>query len=119
LINDGFVNVVPILDNKEEIEYYEQYCEKPANVGIRIAADEEPKFEFYTSRLGVRYNDIIDLYKNKIDNSGKFTLKLLHFFINSGIKDTAYYWSELNRFVELYCQLKKVCPTLDSMDIGG
>lgn len=119
LINDGFVNMVPILDNIEEIEYYEQHAKKHTYLGIRIAADEEPKFEFYTSRLGVRYNDIIDLYKKKIQDNPNFTLKLLHFFINSGIKDTMYYWSELDRFVELYCQLKKVCPTLDSLDIGG
>ena len=26
---------------------------------MRMAADEEPKFEFYTSRLGIRYNDMI------------------------------------------------------------
>lgn len=119
LINDGFVNAVPILDNLDEIEYFEKNAKKHAFLGIRIAADEEPKFNFYTSRLGVRYNDIIDLYKNKIEHNPNFTLKLLHFFINSGIKDTMYYWSELNRFVELYCELKKVCPTLDSMDIGG
>ena len=28
--------------------------EKPCQIGIRIAAEEEPKFDFYTSRLGVR-----------------------------------------------------------------
>ncbi|MFQ3577015.1 MAG: arginine decarboxylase, partial [Cytophagales bacterium] len=121
LINEGFTNVIPILDNLEEIEHYESLVKvnETINLGIRIAADEEPKFEFYTSRLGVRVNDIIPLYKNKIENNPKFKLKLLHFFINSGIKDTTYYWSELSRFVELYCELKKFCPDLDSMDIGG
>lgn len=119
LINNGFYNCMPILDNMNELEVYEKSINVPCNLGIRIAADEEPKFEFYTSRLGVRYNDIIDFYKTKIENNPKFKLKLLHFFINSGIKDTSYYWSELSRFVELYCELKKVNPDLDSMDIGG
>ncbi|MFN8437603.1 MAG: arginine decarboxylase [Cytophagales bacterium] len=119
LINDGFTNAIPILDHLEEFDYYEKHAKNHAFLGIRIAADEEPKFNFYTSRLGVRYNDIIDLYKSRIAQNPNFTLKLLHFFINSGIKDTMYYWSELSRFVELYCQLKKVCPTLDSLDIGG
>ena len=36
---------------------------------------------------------------------------MLHFFINTGIKDTAYYWSELSRFIFKYCELKKICPT--------
>ena len=44
---------------------------------------------------------------------------MLHFFINTGIRDTAYYWSELNKCVNVYCELKKICPELDSLNIGG
>jgi arginine decarboxylase len=44
---------------------------------------------------------------------------MLHFFINTGIKDTAYYWNELTKCINVYCDLKKVCPELDSIDIGG
>ena len=44
---------------------------------------------------------------------------MLHFFINTGIKDTAYYWNELNKAINLYCELKKICPDLDSLNIGG
>jgi len=119
LLNDGFVNCVPILDNLDEIDYYLEHVNVPFKVGIRIASDEEPKFGFYTSRLGVRYKDIIDLYESKIKGNPKVSLKMLHFFINSGIRDTAYYWSELTRFIQKYVDLKKVCPELDTMDIGG
>ncbi|TXE02817.1 arginine decarboxylase [Algoriphagus aquimarinus] len=119
LLNDGFVNCVPILDNLSEIDYYLEHVKVPFQVGIRIAADEEPKFGFYTSRLGVRYNDIISLYEDKIKDNPNVSLKMLHFFINSGIRDTAYYWSELTRFIQKYVDLKKISPTLDSMDIGG
>ncbi|GAB1446145.1 MAG: arginine decarboxylase [Cyclobacteriaceae bacterium] len=118
LLNDEF-NCIPILDTISEIDVYEAKVEKPFTVGIRIASDEEPKFEFYTSRLGVRYSDIIPLYRDKIEKSNKATLKMLHFFISTGIKDTAYYWSELSRFIFKYCELKKICSTLDSIDIGG
>jgi arginine decarboxylase len=119
LINDGFENTVPVLDNLSELEAYEEGAKKPFKVGIRIASDEEPNFEFYTSRLGIRYNNIVDYYKEKIAPSKKASLKMLHFFINTGIKDTAYYWSELSRFVYKYCELKKICPELDTIDIGG
>jgi len=119
LINDGFHNCIPILDNLTEIDHYEQHVRVNCQVGIRVAADEEPNFEFYTSRLGVRYNDILELYKRRIEGRAKFTLKTLHFFINTGLRDTAYYWNELTKFVELYCELKKICPDLDSIDIGG
>ncbi|MFD0999082.1 arginine decarboxylase [Ohtaekwangia kribbensis] len=119
LLNDGFHNCVPILDEMGEFEEYEKNVKNPYRVGIRVAADEEPKFEFYTSRLGIRYSDIIPFYRENIEKSSKASLKMLHFFINTGIKDTAYYWSELSRFVFKYCDLKKICPTLDSIDIGG
>ncbi|MBF9255340.1 arginine decarboxylase [Pontibacter sp. 172403-2] len=119
LINDGFRNCMPILDHLGEIDYYKEHVTEKTKVGIRVASDEEPKFEFYTSRLGVRYGDVIELYEKQIKDDPKFELKMLHYFINSGIKDTSYYWSELSRFVHKYAELKKVCPELDSIDIGG
>ncbi|MGK7397935.1 MAG: arginine decarboxylase [Candidatus Cyclobacteriaceae bacterium M3_2C_046] len=119
LIKDGFSNCVPILDNMNEFKAYEDHLDQEYQLGIRIAADEEPNFEFYTSRLGIRYNDIVDFYKNTIKKSKKAKLKMLHFFINTGIKDSAYYWSELSRFMYKYCELKKVCPELNAVDIGG
>jgi arginine decarboxylase len=119
LINAGFENTVPILDNKEELNLFEDAIEKRCKIGLRIAAEEEPKFDFYTSRLGIRYNEIIEFYKRKIKPNKKFEMKMLHFFINTGVKDTAYYWNELNRCVNLYCELKRICPELDSLNIGG
>lgn len=119
LINDGFSNCVPILDNLKEIDRYEELVTGACKLGIRLAADEEPKFEFYTSRLGIRYNDVVELYKTRIQNNPKFKLTMLHYFINTGIKDTSYYWSELSRFIEMYCELRKINPDLDSIDIGG
>lgn len=119
LINDGFHNVIPVLDNKGEVEYYKKNVKKKCKLGIRIASEEEPSFEFYTSRLGIRYKDIRDFYFQHISENPKFELKMLHFFINKGIKDSIYYWSELQKCVNVYCDLKKICPTLDSLNIGG
>lgn len=119
LINNGFENTIPVLDNKQELDLFASVLQKKCKIGIRIAAEEEPKFDFYTSRLGIRYNDIIDYYKEKIRNNKKFQLKMLHFFINTGIKDTSYYWNELSKCLTVYCELKKICPELDSLNIGG
>lgn len=119
LLNDGFSNCIPILDNLNELEYYKEHVKEKFQVGIRVASDEEPNFSFYTSRLGIRYGDIVDYYNKEIKNSDQISLKMLHFFINTGIKDTAYYWSELSRFMDKYCELKKICPELDAVDIGG
>jgi len=119
LINAGFENTIPILDNKFELDQLDRNITRKCKIGIRIASEEEPKFEFYTSRLGIRYNDIIPYYEEKIKNNPKFQLKMLHFFINTGIKDSAYYWNELSKCVNLYCQLKQIAPELDSLNIGG
>ena len=121
LVNSGYENTIPVLDNKGEIESYRELIrkDKRCQLGIRIAAEEEPMFEFYTSRLGIRYNDIVPYYKKYIKNDARFHLKMLHFFINTGIKDNAYYWNELSKCVQVYCDLKKICPELDSLNIGG
>jgi arginine decarboxylase len=120
LINTGFNNVIPILDNKAELENYKRSVKKPFKLGIRVAAEEEPTFPFYTSRLGMRSKDILEFYVDQIEGfEHKFQLKMLHIFLNKGIKDDIYYWSELNKVVNLYCQLKKICPELDSINIGG
>lgn len=119
LVNSGFHNTIPVLDNKDELDYYEKNVKVKTKLGIRIAAEEEPSFQFYTSRLGFRYNEIIDYYNTRIKASKKFELKMLHFFINTGIKDTSYYWNELTKCVSVYIELKKICPELDSLNIGG
>ncbi|HEX5171025.1 MAG TPA: arginine decarboxylase, partial [Cyclobacteriaceae bacterium] len=71
LLNDGFNNCIPILDKMGEIDVYERDVNNSYRLGIRVAADEEPKFEFYTSRLGIRYSDITPFYKEKIATSSK------------------------------------------------
>ena len=119
LINNGFENTIPILDNKNELDLYDKNITRKCKIGIRIASEEEPKFDFYTSRLGIRYADIVKYYEEKIKHNPKFELKMLHFFINTGIKDSAYYWNELSKCVNVYCELKQVCPELTALNIGG
>ena len=119
LINNGHHNCIPIIDNYEEIDLLSKEIEGNYKIGIRIASEEEPKFEFYTSRLGIGYKNIVPFYKNQIKNNDKVALKMLHFFINTGIKDNAYYWNELHKCLKVYTQLKRECPTLDSLNIGG
>lgn len=119
LIEDGYENTIPVLDNMKELEYYKENCTKKIKLGIRIASEEEPNFEFYTSRLGIRYKDIVKYYRENIQDDERFELKMLHFFINTGIEDSAYYWSELAKCLSVYCELKKICPELNSLNIGG
>lgn len=119
LINDGFENVIPVCDNMREIDYYEQHVKGECKIGIRVATEEEPNFEFYTSRLGIRNADVMRFFNERIKGNPKFKLKMLHFFVDTGIKDTLYYWGELKKAIKLYCELKRHSEDLGSINIGG
>jgi arginine decarboxylase len=120
LIRDGFTNVIPVLDNMEELDAYTgMEGDVELQLGVRLAAEEEPNYQFYTSRLGIRFRDLIPFYIEKIKPDPRFKLKMLHFFIDSGIKDSAYYWSELNKCLNMYVELKQVSPELGNLNIGG
>ncbi|MDX2286539.1 MAG: arginine decarboxylase [Bacteroidia bacterium] len=118
LYQDGFRNIIPVLDNKEEFNFYEDELEEPCDLGIRLATEEPPDFSFYTSRLGIREEEILDFYQSRIEPAG-FKVKLLHFFVHTGISDTPFFWSELRKFVNLYCKFRKINPYLTKLDIGG
>ncbi len=119
LIDSGHKNCISIIDNYEELDLLLNETKSKFKVGIRIASEEEPKFEFYTSRLGIGYKNIVSFYEREIAENQQIELKMLHFFINTGIKDNAYYWNELLKCISVYIKLKEVCPTVDSLNIGG
>lgn len=119
LLDAGFTKVVPVIDNFKEFEYLDKMIDQPMEIGIRIASEEDPKFEFYTSRLGIGYKDIPSFYRWKIKGHPKFRLSLLHFFVNTGIRDNAYYWNELRKFLNVYMDLLKEGASLSYLDIGG
>jgi len=119
LIEEENLKVIPVVDNIDELKSLIAKTRKELNIGVRIAAEEEPKFEFYTSRLGIRYREIVPFYKQILNENPQVKVKMLHFFINTGINDTAYYWNELTKCLRIYSDLKKLCPELDSLNIGG
>lgn len=121
-IHDGYTNVIPVLDNKEEFNFYNSELEETPykqQLGIRIAIEEQPDFPLYTTRLGIRSDEIMDFYHNKIKDNKDFAVTMLHFFINTGIQDSPYYWKELENVVQFYCKFKKENPELHMLNIGG
>jgi arginine decarboxylase len=119
LINHGFENVIPVLDNKEELDFYESAIKGSCKIGIRVATEEEPNFEFYTSRLGIRSTEVIPFFEERLANNKRFKLKMLHFFVDTGIKDTLYYWGELKKVLKLYAEVKRKSDDLRAINIGG
>jgi len=120
LQDEGFVNSVIILDSKHELDRLEalEFSHK-IKLGIRMAINEEAQSAYYTSRLGIPDNEVVEFFLNRIKSSPRFELKMLHFFIDTGIKDTLYYWGEFKKALKLYIELKKESKDLDSFNLGG
>ncbi|NCP21082.1 MAG: arginine decarboxylase [Flavobacteriales bacterium CG_4_9_14_0_2_um_filter_35_242] len=116
----GFSNIIVVLDSKSELEKLLSVSEDQIiKIGMRMAINEEPQSAYYTSRLGIRQNEIINFFKTNIKGNKKVELKMLHFFVDSGIKDSPYYWGEFQKALKTYIDLKKESQTLDSFNLGG
>jgi len=116
----GFSNCIVVLDSEQELDRLLALTgDQKIKVGIRMAIDEEPQSAYYTSRLGIRPTKMIDFFEKKIKDNENVELKMLHFFVDSGIKDSLYYWGEFQKAVKLYVEMKKHAPNLDSLNLGG
>jgi arginine decarboxylase len=116
----GFKNNIIVLDSINELNRIEKLAGGvKIKLGIRMAINEESQSSYYTSRLGIRHNDILKFYIEKIKDKENLELKMLHFFVDSGIKDSLYYWGEFQKAMKLYVDLKKQCASLDAFNLGG
>lgn len=116
----GFRNNIIVLDSINELKRIEKLANGvKIKIGIRMAINEESQSSYYTSRLGIRHGDILKFYSENIKDKENIELKMLHFFVDSGIKDSLYYWGEFQKAMKLYIDLKKQCNTLDSFNLGG
>jgi arginine decarboxylase len=120
LIKLGFINSIIVLDSVNEINRLLKYAKGvKVKIGLRMAIDEEPQSAYYTSRLGIRHTEMIEFFNKNIKGNENIEFKMFHFFVDSGIKDTLYYWGEFQKALNLYIELKKQCSTLDSFNLGG
>lgn len=120
LQENGFSNSIIVLDSTSELDRLQKLkSTKVLRIGLRMAINEEAQSAYYTSRLGIPAKDIIPFFKTKIRDNDKFELKMLHFFVDSGIKDTLYYWGEFQKALKVYIELKKESKNLTSFNLGG
>lgn len=120
LQKSGFKNSIIIFDSVKELERLQKLSfTHKVKVGLRMSINEEAQSAYYTSRLGIPDSDMLEFFNKYVKDNDKVELKMLHFFVDSGIKDTLYYWGEFQKALRLYIDLKKVCPSLDSFNLGG
>ena len=122
LRREGFNNSILILDSKSEIARVKQHAtqyKSELKIGIRIAIDEEPQSEYSTSRLGIRPDEIFELFESQIKPDSNLRLIMVHFYIDSGIQDSVYYWGEFTKSLDVFIELKKACNSIHALNIGG
>jgi arginine decarboxylase len=121
LQGEGFENSIIILDSTKELDRINRMVKtgRRIKIGLRMAINEQAQSPYYTSRLGIRPAEMTDFFENYVKGNDKVEFKMLHFFVDSGIKDTLYYWGEFKKALKLYVELKKECKTLDSFNLGG
>lgn len=117
----GFHHSITVLDDMDELDALEKLkINGPIKIGVRISMEQEPSASYYTSRMGINKSKIIDFVETRIKDNPKFQMEMLHFFVDSGIHDSLYYWGEFKKALEMYVQLKKIVPDqLKSLNIGG
>jgi arginine decarboxylase len=118
----GFTNSILVFDSVKDLTRLHKLAKgkrKRIKIGLRMAISEEPQSAFHTSRLGIRPTEMKGFFHQYIKNNADVELKMLHFFIDSGMKDTLYYREEFQKAMRLYTQLKKECTSLDSFNLGG
>jgi arginine decarboxylase len=120
LVKTGFKNSIVVLDSVNELSRLVKFAKgDKIKIGLRMAIDEEPQSAYYTSRLGIRHTEMLDFFNKNIKGNKNVELKMFHFFVDSGIKDTLYYWGEFQKALKLYIELQKQCNSLDSFNLGG
>jgi arginine decarboxylase len=116
----GFENSIIVLDSMQEFHRLMEVNSKHKfKIGLRMSVNEEAQSAYYTSRLGIPPSEILEFFRTHIKGNEKVTLKMLHFFVDSGIKDTVYYWGEFQKALKLYVELKKESEDLNSFNLGG
>jgi arginine decarboxylase len=116
----GFTNSIIVFDSVNDLTRLHKLAKgKRIKIGLRMAISEEPQSAFHTSRLGIRPTEMENFFYQYIKNNEDVELKMLHFFVDSGIKDTLYYREEFQKALNLYTVLKKDCTSLDSFNLGG
>jgi arginine decarboxylase len=105
--------------NFQNIIFREILCNPGQNIKFNEAALVIDLNHFINNKQEIEDSTDIILELIPIQDNKKLELKMLHFFINTGINDNAYYWNELVKCIKVYVALKRECPTLDGLNIGG
>ena len=105
------MSIVPIIEGPEEIERILKY---KGDIGVRVdlAIKAETHWDKKFDRFGLSEKDVLDLGKIK-------NLKIMHYHLGSQIKTQKSILEGIKHAFNIYVELQKIHPNLDTLDIGG
>ena len=122
------LNIIPILENKEEVILFADKTKLKFDLGIRLNIDKEIVKSFekgkrlssdIDSRFGVDFKEMIECAE-LIERALHLKFKIFHFHIGGTINDINKYINFVgNLFEKKYCKLKKRFSDLEFFDLGG
>lgn len=116
----GLTHSIIVVDSQFEYQRLLSILgDRKVKIGLRMAIDEEAQSAYYTSRFGIPPAKMISFYEDEIARNPQVELKMFHFFVDSGIRDSMYYWGEFQKAIHHFVALKKRCPSLTCLNLGG
>ncbi|MFH0820761.1 MAG: hypothetical protein V1908_03225 [Candidatus Peregrinibacteria bacterium] len=105
------LDIVPIIEDLSEREALQKFR---GQVGVRVVIDVKVRsyWDKRVERFGLSPDEVFALGKI-------YNLTLLHYHVGSEVMFETDILRPLRRAMEIYCKLKQVNPSLDTIDIGG
>ncbi|MFA5070094.1 MAG: hypothetical protein WC528_02330 [Patescibacteria group bacterium] len=110
-LRNNNLSIIPIIEDNKELEFLQKY---KGDVGIRV--DLRTKVRSHWDKKINRYG----FTEEEIKKIGKVrNLKILHYHLGSQVEYLDDIFNSVKKGMEVYVQLKKKNPSLDTLDIGG
>ncbi|HBA45860.1 hypothetical protein A2W67_02870 [Candidatus Nomurabacteria bacterium RIFCSPLOWO2_02_40_28] len=105
------MNIVPIIESLDEVDRLSKY---KGDIGVRVDLDikTDSHWDKKFDRFGLSEKDALNLSKMK-------NLKIMHYHMGSQIKTQKSIFEGVKYGFNIYTQLQKIHPSLDTLDIGG
>ena len=119
------VNVIPVIENEEEFDILST-LNFNFNVGIRYNCDFESRLikndfqstDEHNNRFGLNKEELFKMAK-KITQKDNMNFEMFHFHFGGTITDIDNYIKGFKNIFTIYCELKKLYPSLKYFDFGG
>ena len=126
LLLEKGINVIPVIENREEFELVKSLTDYKINVGLRYNSDFEARLikndfvsgDEFDNRFGFSEEDMFEMAE-LISNTENLSLKLFHFHFGGTITNIDNYIKGFANIFELYCRMKQKYDSLEYFDFGG